>query len=70
METQKLQKARKLLRLTKEHILDMQTIIHGGFAMDINTFRTLLKNNKHLEERFHTLQSRKFTLDRIIWKLA
>ena len=55
----------KLIRITKGNLTDMQCIMHGGFMIDNETFRMMLKNNDHLQNRFDTLQNRLFKLNRI-----
>jgi hypothetical protein len=66
----RLEVAKKLLSKTNENISDMQYIIHGGFLLDNETFRMMLRNNEMIKERWDTLQNRKFKLERIIYKLA
>jgi hypothetical protein len=62
--------ARHLLNKTNCQMGDMQTIVHGGWIMDINSFRLMLNNNDHMKNRWDDLRGRKFKLERMIWKLT
>tara|TARA_R110002020_G_scaffold45092_1_gene129287 strand:- start:235 stop:471 length:237 start_codon:yes stop_codon:yes gene_type:complete len=63
-------KVRTLLSRTNNSLADMMTLQEGGFIMDNDTLRFMLKNNPHISKRFDDLQDRKFKLERLLWRFA
>lgn len=63
------QKARKLLNLVNDRIVNLQ-VLKGGWIMTNKAFRVVLSEHPQLKKELDILQGRKFKLERKLWEVA
>lgn len=66
---QKADQCRKILSMIRNRIVDLQ-VLKGDILMTNKCFRMVLKEHSSIREEFETLESRKFKIERRLWKVA